>query len=49
MKDFKGQSPAGTRVPVRSVSLQIRENQVTVKVRSSVPQAKSPVARFTSR
>ncbi len=41
MKDLKHQPRPGTRSPVRSVSLQIRDYQVTVKVRSSVPQCPS--------
>lgn len=39
MKDFKQQSRLGTRLPIRSVSLQIRDYQVTLKVKSNVPQA----------
>lgn len=42
MKDSKQQSRLAPRTPVRSVSLQIRDYQVTVKVRSAVPQAKTP-------
>ena len=38
MKDLKHQSRLATRSPNRSVSLQIREYQVTVKVKTSVPQ-----------
>jgi hypothetical protein len=37
MKDLK-QARLATRSPLRSVSLQIREYQVTVKVRTPVPQ-----------
>lgn len=49
MKDFKHQNRPGTR-PTQSVSLQIRDYQVTVKVRSTVPQSKpSPVLRTTIR
>ena len=45
MKDFK-QSRLGTRSPIRSVSLQIRDYQVTVKVRTPVPQSKPAAVRF---
>jgi hypothetical protein len=50
MKNLK-QSPrlAATRNPLRSVSLQIRGYQVTVKVKSPVPQIKPPVVRWTLR
>jgi hypothetical protein len=41
MKDLKHQTRPGNRSPVRSVSLQIRDYQVTVKVRSAVPQVPS--------
>lgn len=41
MKDLKHQTRPGNLTPVRSVSIQIREYQVTVKVRSSVPQVPS--------
>jgi hypothetical protein len=43
MKDLK-QTHSGNRPPVRSVSLQIRDYQVTVKVRSAVPQVPSSSA-----
>jgi len=43
MKELKRQSRLATRSPLRSVSLQIREYQVTVKVKSPVPQASSLV------
>jgi hypothetical protein len=46
MKDLKQSTP---RNPVRSVSLQIRDYQVTVKVKSPVPQARSPLVRWTFR
>jgi hypothetical protein len=39
MKIFKQQSRLGTRLPIRSVSLHIRDYQVTLKVKSDVPQA----------
>ena len=46
MKDLKHQNRPGTGSPSRSVSLQIRDYQVTVKVRSALPQVKpSPVLR----
>ena len=45
MKDLKDQTRLDVRTPTRSVSLQIRDYQVTVKVRSSVPQARPSVAR----
>lgn len=38
MKEMKHQSRLANRSPMRSVSLQIREYQVTVKVKTSVPQ-----------
>ena len=37
MKDWKDHPRFATRSPLRSVSLQIREYQVTVKVNSPVP------------
>jgi hypothetical protein len=46
MKDLKVQSRLDARLPIRSVSLQIRDNQVTVKVKSAVPQAKSSAVRI---
>lgn len=42
MKELKHSSRLATRSPMRSVSLQIREYQVTVKVKTSVPQAVRP-------
>jgi len=42
MKDLKDHSRLATRSPQRSVSLQIRDYQVTVKVKSSLPQVKPP-------
>jgi hypothetical protein len=42
MKDLKHTTRPGNYSPVRSVSLQIRDYQVTVKVKSSVPQTPSP-------
>lgn len=50
MKDLKHQTRPETRSPVRSVSLQIRDYQVTVKVKSSVPRVpSSTVARASFR
>jgi hypothetical protein len=49
MKDLKHQSRLATRSPMRSVSLQIREYQVTVKVKSAVPQAKPSMVRYSFR
>lgn len=50
MKDLKQSSRLDTtRGPNRSVSLQIRDYQVTVKVNSPVPQIKSPLVRWTLR
>lgn len=43
MKDLKDQSAFATRSPLRSVSLQIRDYQVTLKVKSTVPQKPAPV------
>lgn len=40
MKDWKDQTRPGTRVPIHSVSLQIRDYQVTMKVKSTVPQVR---------
>jgi len=44
MKELKPQPRPETRSPIRSVSLQIRDYQVTVKVRSSVPQKSASAA-----
>jgi hypothetical protein len=41
MKDLKPTTRPVNGHPVRSVSLQIREYQVTVKVKSAVPQIPS--------
>ena len=41
MKDLKHDARPANSTPVRSVSLQIRDYQVTVKVRSTVPQTPS--------
>jgi len=48
MKDLK-QSRLATRSPLRSVSLNIREYQVTVKVKSPVPQGRAPLMRWSAR
>jgi len=50
MKDLKDHSRLATRSPLRSVSLQIRDYQVTLKVKSSLPQVKAPsVLRWSFR
>jgi hypothetical protein len=49
MKDLKDQSRFATRSPLRSVSLQIREYQVTLKVNSPVPQIKPTTVRWSIR
>ena len=50
MKDLKQQSRLRIPVPIRSVSLQIRDYQVTLKVKSSVPQTVKPsLNRFAVR
>jgi hypothetical protein len=41
MKDLKHTTRPVNHSPVRSVSLQIRDYQVTVKVKSAVPQTPS--------
>lgn len=48
MKDLK-QSRLANRSPLRSVSLNIREYQVTVKVKSPVPQARPTMLRWSAR
>jgi hypothetical protein len=45
MKDSKHQSRLANRSPMRSVSLQIRDYQVTVKVKTAVPQARPVLVR----
>ena len=45
MKDLKHQTRLAVRTPTRSVSLQFRDYQVTVKVKSSVPQARPSLVR----
>jgi hypothetical protein len=49
MKDLKSQSRLATHSPLRSVSLQIRDYQVTVKVNTPVPQVKSSLVRTSVR
>ena len=49
MKDLKQQSRLATRSPIRSVSLQIRDYQVTLKVKSPVPQSKPSTIRLPIR
>jgi hypothetical protein len=49
MKDLKHQSRLAVRSPLRSVSLQIREYQVTVKVKSPVPQPSHSLVRSSVR
>lgn len=44
MKDFKPLTRPDHQSPVRSVSLKIKDYQVTVKVKSAVPQ--TPSTRF---
>ena len=48
MKDLKYQSRPDRQSPNRSVSLQIREYQVTVKVKTPVPQSR-PQAGWPAR
>ena len=48
MKDLK-QSRLATRSPLRSVSLQIREYQVTCKVKGPVPQPRPAAVRSLAR
>lgn len=45
MKILKTQPRLSTRSPIRSVTLQFRDYQVTVKVKSPVPQAKPQLFR----
>jgi hypothetical protein len=49
MKDSSQQSRLATRSPIRSVSLTIRDYQVTLKVKSPVPQAQPSLSRPTIR
>jgi hypothetical protein len=48
MKDLK-QSRLAMRSPLRSVSIHIREYQVTLKVKSPVPQSRPPLVRWSAR
>ena len=48
MKDLK-HSRLATRSPLRSVSLNIREYLVTVKVKSPVPQSRPTMQRWSAR
>jgi len=41
MKELKHATRSGSHPPVRTVRLQIREYQVTVKVKTAVPQTPS--------
>lgn len=45
MKVTKGQPRLSTNAPVRSISLQIRDCQVTVKVKPAVPQGRPTLYR----
>jgi hypothetical protein len=49
MKDLKHVSRLTPRSPLRSVSIQIREYQVTVKVKTPVPQARPAGVRWLAR
>ena len=49
MKDLKHHSSLTARSPLRSVSIQVREYQVTVKVRTPVPQVKPAAVRWSVR
>lgn len=49
MKDLRNVSRLAIRSPLRSVSLQIREYQVTIKVKTPVPQARPTSARWLAR
>jgi hypothetical protein len=42
MKGTRSHQRVGTRSPIRAVSIQVRDYQVTVKVRTPVPQANKP-------
>lgn len=44
MKELKHSTGPANRLAVRSVSIQIRDYQVTVKVKSAVPQTPSSTA-----
>ena len=49
MKVLRNVSRRATRSPLRSVILQIRDYQVTVKVKTPVPQARPSSARWLAR
>jgi len=49
MKETKPQTRLATRSATRSVSLQIRDYQVTVKVKTPVPQSPSSLMRSSMR
>ena len=49
MKDLKQQSRLATRTSIRSVSLTIRDYQVTLKVKSAVPQLNPQLSRQAVR
>jgi len=49
MKDLKHHSRLTARSPLRSVSIQIRDYQVTIKVKTPVPQVKSAAVRWSLR
>jgi hypothetical protein len=49
MKDLKHQSRLTAHSPLRSVSLQIRDYQVTIKVKTPVPQVRSATVRWSAR
>lgn len=45
MKVTRGQPKTSIRLPTRSVSLQFRDSQITVKVKSPVPVSKPQMFR----
>lgn len=49
MKDQKFEARLAIQSPMRSVSLQIRDYQVTVKVKSAVPRPRPAVVRSLVR
>jgi hypothetical protein len=49
MKETKPQTRLATRSATRSVSLQIRDYQVTVKVNTPVPQSPNSLMRSSIR
>lgn len=46
MKDLKHSTRPEPRSPICSVSLKVRDYQVTVKVKSAVPQTSTPRAVY---